>query len=113
LTFLILASPLGVIFGYLVTSFYVGKYASMYDIPADNDPNSPNYIPNYGWKWAFYTQSALLVPMSIGFLFMPQKYLDISGASVYRSKCLQIVQRKLYKCVNIEEQKRISVMQQK
>jgi len=75
LTFLILASPLGVIFGYIMTSIYVGQYKG-------SDPNL-----NENWRWSFYTQCALLTPMSLGFLFTPVKYLDIDRSNQTRDKC--------------------------
>ena len=37
-TFLILASPLGVIIGYLMTSFYVGHYAASHNIDQSLSP---------------------------------------------------------------------------
>lgn len=69
LTFLILASPLGVVFGYIMTSIYVAKFG------------------DEGWRYSFFTQCGLLAPMSLGFLMTPQKYLDIDRTNSYRDKC--------------------------
>lgn len=88
-----------------MTSFYVGKYASIHHIDSsNNNPDLPGFIANVGWKWSFYTQAALLVPMSMGFLFMPQKYLDIAGASIYRAKCGLMVQKKLSKSITQDDE---------
>ena len=70
LTFLILASPLGVVSGFIMTSVFNAE------IEGDG-----------GWRYSFYTQCCLLTPMSIGFLFTPLKYLDIDRTNKYREKC--------------------------
>ena len=76
LTFLILASPLGVVFGFIMTSYYVAEWK-----------NADLGEPNEGWRNSFYTQCILLTPMSLGFLLTPQKYLDIDRTNKYRDKC--------------------------
>ena len=78
LTFLIIASPLGVVFGYIMTSIFVAQFKI--------DPLNPGAC-NDGWVYSFYTQCFLLTPMSIGFLLTPLKYLDIDRTSKYREKC--------------------------
>ena len=57
LTYLLIASPLGVIMGYTMTAFFV---------------------ENIGWRWSFYIQSILLVPSLIGIVLCPSKYFIIS-----------------------------------
>ena len=79
LTFLILASPLGVVFGFIMTSFFVAQWK--------NDPLHTPDMCNDGWRYSFYAQCFLLTPMSIGFLMTPIKYLDIDRTNKYRNKC--------------------------
>jgi MFS family permease len=74
LTFLILASPLGVVFGFIMTSVFVA-----YNKEIDGCNN--------GWRWSFYVQCLLMTPMAIGFLLTPLKYLDIDRTHKYRDKC--------------------------
>jgi MFS family permease len=59
LTYLLIASPLGVIMGY-------GMAAA--------------FLNNIGWQWAFYIQSFLLMPSMFGLLMTPSKYFDIKEA---------------------------------
>jgi MFS family permease len=60
LTYLLIASPLGVIMGY-------GMCAA--------------FLNNVGWRWAFYIQSVLLLPSLFGIIMTPRKYLDVKLAS--------------------------------
>lgn len=60
LTFLLLASPLGVVLGYTLT-FYMQKYL--------ND-----------WRWSFYIQAIAILPCSACFLITPSKYINIEYA---------------------------------
>mmetsp|Transcript_23060 Transcript_23060/g.35690 ORF Transcript_23060/g.35690 Transcript_23060/m.35690 type:complete len:129 (-) Transcript_23060:877-1263(-) len=57
LTYLLIASPLGVIMGY-------GLCAS--------------FLNNIGWRWAFYVQSFLLMPSLIGIFMTSSKYIDVN-----------------------------------
>ena len=75
LTFLILASPLGIVFGFIMTSIFT----------AHTETNADGC--NEGWRWSFYIQCFLMTPMAIGFLLTPLKYLDIDRTSKYREKC--------------------------
>lgn len=78
LTFLILASPLGIVGGFTLTSFMVAD-------PIDN------------WRWSFYIQGMCLSPCILVFLFMPNKYLDIEQTVKTKNKCAQAISQKLYK----------------
>mmetsp|Transcript_16621 Transcript_16621/g.28327 ORF Transcript_16621/g.28327 Transcript_16621/m.28327 type:complete len:190 (+) Transcript_16621:831-1400(+) len=57
LTYLLIASPLGVILGYGMTAIL---------------------LENWGWRASFYIQSALLTPCFIGILLTPSKYINIA-----------------------------------
>lgn len=70
LTYLLIASPLGVVMGY-------GLTAAM--------------LENIGWRWAFYTQSFLLLPSLIGIFITPLKYVDVHSTA----KVLQKYKREL------------------
>ena len=59
LTYQLISSPLGVILGY-------GLAAALQN--------------NIGWKWAFYIMCFLLVPSTLGLIFMPRKYFDLDEA---------------------------------
>jgi len=73
LTFLILASPLGIVFGYIMTSIYIASYESNHLVDEAN--------PNEGWRNTFFIQCLMLAPMSFCFLLTPIKYLDIDKTS--------------------------------
>lgn len=81
LTFLILASPLGVVGGFTMTSIFTAFKT---------------------WRWSFYVQGLCMVPCAITFCLTPAKYLDIEGTVRFRKRCAHIVQQKLYKHLNSE-----------
>ena len=56
LSFLIIASPLGNIVGYILAAYIQD---------------------NIGWRWAFYIQSFMMIPAMIGVFIVPGKYMDI------------------------------------
>lgn len=56
LTYLIIATPLGVVIGY-------GMCAGL--------------MENAGWRWAFYIQAFLLIPSFLGLIFIPGDYFDV------------------------------------
>ena len=60
LTYLLIASPLGVVMGYGITAAF---------------------LENIGWRWAFYTQSVLLLPSLLGIFISPKKYVDVTSAA--------------------------------
>lgn len=70
LTFLMLATPLGVVFGYGL-SYAMIKYEN--------------------WRWAYYIQLVLAVPEAIAFLLFPSSYLDIQKAIKDQESCLNNV----------------------
>merc|ERR1712100_529369 len=74
-----------------MTSVYVQQWD-----PKDH----PLGAANEYWRYSFYTQCGLLIPMSLGFLMTPRKYLDIERTNRYRDKCQQKVQQQLYKYLN-------------
>jgi hypothetical protein len=81
LTILILASPVGVIFGYILSSSLVNAWANSHPhAKADG-------IPNNAWITAFYVQAIMLMPCCLGFFFTPVKYLDVAGSLQFRQKC--------------------------
>ena len=60
LSLLLLAPPLGVVTGYIVTAIY---------------------IAHLSWHWAFYTQAVIaVVPITVGLVMIKGKYLDIERA---------------------------------
>lgn len=74
LTFLILASPLGIVIGFGMTSIIV-KYTT--------------------WKWAFWGQSLAMLPCVLAIILIPKKYLDVEQASKEKYKSAASVQRKM------------------
>eukprot|EP00347_Sterkiella_histriomuscorum_P017387 403349579 len=58
LTLLLLGVPLGIILGYVATSVVV-LYTD--------------------WRWTFYVQSGLLIPLAICFMFTPARYIVYQG----------------------------------
>ena len=56
LTVLILCGPVGVLLGYIVAAAY---------------------ISNTDWRWAFYTQVAIMIPVIFAILIVPLKYMDL------------------------------------
>jgi MFS family permease len=81
LTFLILASPVGVVSGFTLTSIMV-TYQN--------------------WRWSFYIQALGILPCAVAFLLTPTQYLDIERTINVRKKCAHIIQQKLYKTLNQE-----------
>lgn len=66
LTLLLLAPPLGVVLGYLMTA---------------------TLITNFSWQWAFYVQSmAAVVPTAILLSLIKAKYFDIEAAVEKKSE---------------------------
>lgn len=82
LTFLLLASPVGVVIGFTLTSF-MNHYAN--------------------WRYSFYVQAFCLVPCVLAFMFTKRKYLDIEEAVKYKHKCQHIVQKKLYRSITSQK----------
>ena len=60
LTYLLIASPLGVVMGYGLTAIV---------------------LDNIGWRYAFYIQALLLTPSMIGIIMTPYEYFDVHGTS--------------------------------
>jgi len=60
LTYLLIASPLGVIMGYGL---------------------SASFLDNIGWRWAFYVQSIMMIPSFLGILWTPYEYFDVVGTT--------------------------------
>jgi len=56
LSFLIIASPLGNIVGYILAAYIQD---------------------NIGWRWAFYIQAFMMIPAMLGVFIVPGKYMDI------------------------------------
>ena len=56
LTVLILCGPVGVLLGYIVAAAF---------------------ISNTDWRWAFYTQVAIMIPVIFAILIVPLKYMDL------------------------------------
>ena len=79
LTFLILASVLGIVLGFSLTSVMVAVLS---------------------WRWSFYAQAAALLPCVTAYLLYPVKYLNIEASVSHKNKCKQIVLRKLYKSIS-------------
>ena len=61
LTYLLIASPLGVVMGYGLTAVF---------------------LDNIGWRWAFYIQAMLLCPSLIGIFIVPNEYFIVNGKGV-------------------------------
>lgn len=60
LSLLLLAPPLGVVTGYIVTAIY---------------------IAHLSWQWAFYTQAVIaVVPITVALVMIKGKYFDIERA---------------------------------
>jgi predicted MFS family arabinose efflux permease len=78
LTFLILASPLGIVIGYSMTSVIV-KHVT--------------------WQWAFWAQSIAMSPCVLAVILIPKKYIDVESASKMKSKSLAEVDRQLKKVI--------------
>ena len=63
ITFLLLAAPLGIVFGYAVTAAVIQNGSS----PEDGGD----------WEWAFRIQGAGLVPFIVLLILMPAKYMNL------------------------------------
>ena len=59
ITFLIMASPLGIFLGFTLTSVMVSWKT---------------------WEWSFYIQGIGLIPCIVGFIFVPSKYFEVENA---------------------------------
>jgi uncharacterized membrane protein len=59
LTFLILASPLGIVIGFSLTTVMVQLKT---------------------WEWSFYIQSLGLGPCIVGFVMIPRRYFEFENA---------------------------------
>jgi len=70
LTFLILASVLGIVIGFSLTSVMV------------------TYLT---WRWSFYAQASALLPCVCGYLLYPTKYLNIEASVSHKNKCKHVV----------------------
>ena len=57
-TYLLISSPLGVITGYIMCAVFQ---------------------ENIGWRYAFYIQSVLLIPVLFLIVSTPERYMDIQG----------------------------------
>ena len=59
LTLLLLCGPIGVLFGYLLEASLIHG--------------------SIGWRYAFYIQSALMLPITIIILLIPHKFLKLQA----------------------------------
>ena len=64
MTILLLSSTLGVLFGYIMTTQFIGKLE---------------------WQYAFYVQIIAVIPIVIAILLTPLKYLDLQLASMIKA----------------------------
>ena len=80
LTFLILASPLGIVLGYSLTSVMT-------------------QVRN--WRWSFYVQALGLLPCALALILLPRRFVDVESASKVKSRCVQRVERKLTKTIKL------------
>lgn len=69
MTVYLLASPLGIVFGYAMTAIFVSL---------------GNNHPVFSWEWSFWTQVALLTVNISVFAGTPSKYFDIEKANMIR-----------------------------
>ena len=76
-----MASPLGVVLGFTLTSIMTHYHT---------------------WRWSFYIQGIAIVPCALGFLIMPSKYFEIKSTVRFKKKCAHIIEKKLYKAINVE-----------
>lgn len=83
MTFLILASVLGIVLGFSVTSMMLA------------------YVDS--WRWSFILQGLTLVPLALLYLFYPIKYLNIEKSVRWKNKCKLVVEQKLYKAINQQQ----------
>jgi len=67
LTVLLLASPIGVVFGYTMT-YYTITYLN-------------------SWEWSFYIQALCLIPCSACIFATPSRYIDIEYTINFRAEC--------------------------
>ena len=68
ITVLLLSSPLGIFFGFMLTSVV-------------------SHAEGFGWEWSFYIQSGLILPCCFFIYFVDSKYLDVQAANKFRKKC--------------------------
>mmetsp|Transcript_17687 Transcript_17687/g.29897 ORF Transcript_17687/g.29897 Transcript_17687/m.29897 type:complete len:442 (+) Transcript_17687:459-1784(+) len=81
LTFLILASPLGVVIGFSLTSVM-----TVYKT----------------WRWSFYIQGLFLVPCVFFFTVLPNKYFEIQSTVRFKKQCAHNIEKKLFKAINFD-----------
>lgn len=79
LTFLLLASPLGIVTGYSMTSVFAAKLT---------------------WEWSFWVQAIGLSPCVLTILLIPNKYLDVEAASKNKMFASLSMDRKLQKMLS-------------
>lgn len=79
LTFLILASPLGIVLGYSMTSV-ITKHTT--------------------WQWSFWAQSLGMSPCVLAIVLIPKKYIDVESASNHKSRSFVAVERKIQKVID-------------
>ena len=60
LTVLLLSSTLGVLFGYIMTTQFIGRFE---------------------WQYTFYAQILAVIPIILALLVTPRKYLDLKVAA--------------------------------
>lgn len=75
ITVLLLSSPLGIFFGFILTSFVA-------------------HAEGFGWEWSFYIQSGLIIPTCFCFYLVDSKYLDVQAANKFRKKCQAKIEAK-------------------
>ena len=63
LTVLLLSSTLGVLFGYIMTTQFIGRLE---------------------WQWAFYVQIAAVIPIELCLAVTPIRYLDLQLAALIK-----------------------------
>lgn len=68
LTINLLAAPLGIVLGYLLT-YYMNKY--------------------HTWEWSFYLQGFCIIPCFVVLMMMPEKYLNVESTVNEKKKIQQ------------------------
>lgn len=61
ISYLIIATPLGTIIGYLMTAIFQD---------------------NFGWRFSFYFQALLLIPSTVYIVLIPRKYQDVTMTGI-------------------------------
>ena len=75
LTLLLLAPPIGVVFGYAMTAILIAYFS---------------------WEYVFYVQAIMIAPCVIAFLVTPSKYFDIEQALENKRHIKNMNHRDLY-----------------